>query len=241
MTRRLLAEAVGTFVLVFFAVGSAVFGSDKIGDLGVALAFGFVLLALAYSVGPISGCHVNPAVTLGVLLRRGIAAGEAGAYAGAQLVGAILAGALLRLMVAVGGITDKTGALGTNAWGKTVNGVGAFIIEVAMTFLLVLVVLLVTHADAAPGFAGLAIGLVLAMIHLVGIPLTGTSVNPARSIGPAVFEPSALSQLWLFIVAPLIGGAIAAGVAAVLLRPSAAAVADTRRDPTAAAPENPRA
>jgi aquaporin Z len=228
MTRRLVAEGVGTFVLVFFAVGSAVFGLDMIGVVGVALAFGFALLALAYSIGPISGCHVNPAVTLGVLLRRGISPGEAGAYVAVQLVGAVVAGALLRLMVVVGGITDKTGALGTNAWGKTVNGAGAFAIEVALTFLLVLVVLLVTQADAAPGFAGLAIGLVLAMIHLVGIPLTGTSVNPARSIGPALFEPSALRQLWLFIVAPLIGGAIAAGVAAVLSRAEGAPGA--RRD-----------
>ena len=108
MARRLLAEALGTFVLVFFAVGSAVFGIDQIGPVGVALAFGLVLLALAYTLGPISGCHVNPAVTLGVVLRGGISPREAGAYVGAQVVGAVAAGALLRLMVATGGISDKT-------------------------------------------------------------------------------------------------------------------------------------
>ena len=221
---RVIAEGVGTFVLVFFAVGSAVFGADRIGAVGVALAFGLVLLALAYALGPISGCHVNPAVTLGVLLRKGITAAEAGGYVAAQLVGGIVAGGMLRLLVAVGGIKDQTRVLGTNGWGETVNGVGAFVVEVLLTFLLVAVVLLVTRDDAAPGFAGLAIGLVLTVIHLVGIPLTGTSVNPARSIGPALFEGgAALSQLWLFVLAPLVGAVLAAGVVTVLVditRPS---------------------
>src|SRR6476661_514008 len=172
-TRKALAEGVGTFILVFFAVGAAVFGIQTIGKLGVAVAFGFVLLALAYAIGPVSGCHVNPAVTLGLLMRKGITMREAVTYWIAQVIGGI--------------------------------------IEVVMTFLLVLVVLLVTSRAAAPGFAGLAIGLVLTVIHLVGIPLDGTSVNPARSIGPALFnggEP--LAHVWMFIVAPLIGGAIAA-------------------------------
>jgi aquaporin Z len=217
--RRVLAEGVGTFVLVFFAVGSAVFGADRIGAVGVALAFGLVLLALAYALGPISGCHVNPAVTLGVLLRRGITPREAGGYVVAQLVGAVVAGGLLRLLVDVGGIQDQTRVLGTNGWGETVNGVGAFVVEVLLTFLLVAVVLLVTRPDAAPGFAGLAIGLVLTVIHLVGIPLTGTSVNPARSIGPALFEGgAALSQLWLFVLAPLLGAVLAAGVVGALVK-----------------------
>jgi len=222
-----LAEGVGTFVLVFFAVGSAVFGADRIGAVGVALAFGLVLLALAYALGPISGCHVNPAVTLGVLLRRGITTREAGGYVAAQLVGAIVAGGVLRLLVAVGGIQDQTRVLGTNGWGDTVNGIGAFMVETLLTFLLVAVVLLVTRAEAAPGFAGLAIGLALTVIHLVGIPLTGTSVNPARSIGPALFEGgTAVVQLWLFVLAPLLGAVLAAGVVTALtdgdraLRPS---------------------
>jgi aquaporin Z len=210
--RTLAAEAVGTFVLVFFAVGTAVFGIHDVGSLGVAVAFGLVLLALAYAIGPVSGCHVNPAVTLGVWLARRTSAREAGGYIAAQLVGAIVAGALLKAMVSWGGIKDQTGNLGANSWGKTVNGGGAFAIEVLMTALFVLVVLMVTGRATAPGFAGLAIGLALTAMHLVGIPLTGTSVNPARSIGPALFAGStALSQLWLFIVAPLVGAAVAYG------------------------------
>ena len=234
MSRRLVAEFVGTFVLVFFAVGSAVFGFDLIGPVGVALAFGLVLVAMAYTIGPVSGCHVNPAVTLGVLLNRGISAAEAGGYVAAQVVGATLAGGLLRFMVAVGGVRDQTGALGTNAWGKTVNGLGAFVVEVLLTFLLVFVVLQVTSRDAAPGFAGIAIGLVLTVIHLVGIPLTGTSVNPARSIGPALFEPAALGQLWLFIVAPLVGAVLAFAVARVL--GPGPGVDSRHEDPTSATP-----
>jgi aquaporin Z len=234
MSRRLIAEFVGTFVLVFFAVGSAVFGFDDIGPVGVALAFGLVLLALAYSIGPVSGCHVNPAVTLGVLLNKGMSAAEAGGYMAAQVVGAALAGGVLRFMVTAGGVRDQTGALGTNAWGKTVNGLGAFVVEVLLTFLLVFVVLLVTSRDAAPGFAGLAIGLVLTVIHLVGIPLTGTSVNPARSIGPALFEPAALGQLWLFVVAPLVGAVLAFAVSRALI--SALDVNSRDGDPTSATP-----
>ena len=190
LARRVVAEFIGTFILVFFAVGSAIFGIDKIGPVGVAFAFGFVLLALAYAIGPISGCHVNPAVTLGILLSRGIGAAEAGFYAVAQVIGAVVAAGLLKLLVTVGGITDQTGGLGTNSWGKSVNLFGALVVEILLTALLVLVVLLVTRVDAAPGFAGLAIGLVLTVIHLVGIPLTGTSVNPARPIGPALFAGS---------------------------------------------------
>jgi aquaporin Z len=218
LIRKIVAEFMGTAILVFFAVGSAVFGIDKVGDVGVAFAFGFVLLALAYAIGPVSGCHVNPAVTLGVLMRRGLPLREAIAYWIAQLLGGILGGALLKLMTSkFGKVTDQTGALGTNDWGKTITGGGAFLLEVILTFLLVFVVLLVTGRAAAPGFAGLAIGLVLTVIHLVGIPLDGTSVNPARSLGPAIFAGShAMSHVWLFIVAPLIGGALAALVAPLL-------------------------
>jgi aquaporin Z len=212
ITRKAMAEAVGTFILVFFGVGSAVFGIETMGRLGVATAFGFVLLALAYSIGPVSGCHVNPAVTLGVLLRRGISTTETVYYWAAQLVGAIVASALLKLLVSgFGGVTDESGGLGTNNWGDTITAGGTFVLEVVMTFLLVFVVLLVTSRAAAPGFAGLAIGLVLTVIHVVGIPLDGTSVNPARSIGPALFNGGeSLAHVWMFILAPLIGGALAA-------------------------------
>jgi aquaporin Z len=186
MVRKLAAEAVGTFILVFFAVGSAVFGVDKIGAAGVATAFGFVLLALAYAIGPVSGCHVNPAVTLGVVLARRMSPVEGALYWCAQAVGGIAGGALLKAMVSdsFGKITDRTGALGTNGYHSAAHDIsqsGAFVLEIVLTMLLVLVVLLVTGRAAAPGFAGLAIGLSLTVIHLVGIPLTGTSVNPARS------------------------------------------------------------
>jgi aquaporin Z len=233
LTRKALTEAVGTFVLVFFAVGAAVFGIETIGKLGVAIAFGFVLLALAYTIGPVSGCHVNPAVTLGVLLRKGITAREAVAYLIAQVVGAIVAAALLKLIVSgFGGAKDETGALGTNDYGKTVSLGGAMVIEVVLTFLLVFVVLLVTSRQAAPGFAGLAIGLVLTVIHLVGIPLDGTSVNPARSIGPALFNGGdSLAHLWVFIVFPMVGGAVAAVVAPLF----ETAVPKSDVDPTGAA------
>jgi aquaporin Z len=236
LARKVIAEGLGTGILVFFAVGSAVFGIEVIGAVGVAFAFGLVLLALAYSIGPVSGCHVNPAVTLGVLMRGGITAREAGAYWIAQVVGAVVGALLLKLMTTAGDVVDNTGALGTNDWGATVNLFGAFVLEVILTFLLVLVVLLVTGRAAAPGFAGLAIGLVLTVIHLVGIPLDGTSVNPARSLGPALVEGGTpLAHVWLFIVAPLLGGALAA-VVAPLLTPEVeiAEAAPAMIDPTGA-------
>ena len=222
LARKATSELIGTFTLVFFGAGSAVFGVDVIGATGVAFAFGLTLLALAYAIGPTSGCHVNPAVTLGVLLRRGISLPEAGAYWVAQILGGVGAGALLKVMVSsFGGVKDQTGALGTNAWGDRVSGGGAFVFEVLGTCLLVLIVILVTGRSAAPGFAGLAIGLVLIVIHLVGIPLDGTSVNPARSLGPALFAGGdALAQVWLFVVAPLLGAAIAALLAPIFDLPS---------------------
>ena len=213
MSHRITAELLGTFVLVFFGVGSAVYGIDTIGRLGVALTFGLVLLALAYAFGPVSGAHVNPAVTLAVLLNRGIRGIEAGAFMVAQLVGGILAGGALYLMVRFGGVTDQTGGLGTNGYGETVQLGGALAIEVAMTALLVMVILLTTRPDGQPAFAGLAIGLTLGAMVAVGIPLTGASLNPARSLGPAVFAGgTALAQVWVFVVAPVAGAALAVGL-----------------------------
>ena len=212
MSHRITAELIGTFVLVFFGVGSAVYGIDTIGRLGVALTFGLVLLALAYAFGPVSGAHVNPAVTLAVLLNKGIRAGEAGAFMAAQLVGGILAGGALYLMAHFGGVHDQTGSLGTNGYGETVNLGGALAIEVAMTALLVTVILLTTRPDGSPQFAGLAIGLTLGAMVAVGIPLTGASLNPARSLGPALFYPPAMAQVWVFIVAPVLGAALAVGL-----------------------------
>jgi aquaporin Z len=189
--------------------------------VGVALAFGLVLLALASALGPVSGCHVNPAVTLGVLLARGMTAPEAALYWVAQFAGAIAGAAVLKLLTSgFGNVTDETGALGSNGYGVTISAGGAFLLEALLTFVFVTVILLVTGRSAAPGFAGLAIGLTLAAVHLVAIPLTGTSVNPARSLGPALFAGShALSQVWLFILAPLVGAAVAAGVVRVIATP----------------------
>jgi aquaporin Z len=211
--RAIWAELVGTFCLVFFAVGSAVYGINAIGFTGVAFAFGLVLFPLAYAVGPISGCHVNPAVTLGALLTGRVDIGTAVGYWIAQFVGGILGAAMLKFMTTAGDVVDQTGALGANDYGGAVNLTGAIVIEVFLTFLLVFTVLAVTSKKGATPVAGAAIGLVLAIIHLVGIPLTGTSVNPARSLGPALFAGGVpLEHVWVFIVAPLVGGILAAAV-----------------------------
>ncbi|WP_079166751.1 MIP family channel protein [Streptomyces oceani] len=211
----LVAECLGTLLLVFFGVGAAVVAPDFIGSVGIALSFGLVLLALAYSLGTVSGCHVNPAVTLGMLVAKRIDLNVAVRYWVAQVVGGIL-GALLLFLVAtqVPGV-EIGGRFGSNGFGDRssvqINTFGAFVAEIVLTFLLVFVWLSVTHRVAMTGFGPLAAGLALAMVHLVGIPLTGTSVNPARSIGPALFAGgSALTQLWLFIIAPLVGAVLAA-------------------------------
>jgi aquaporin Z len=215
--RKYLAEFFGTFVLVFGGVGSAVLAGSHIGYVGVAFAFGLALLAMVYTIGPVSGCHINPAVTLGVLLAKRIGARDAAMYVVAQLLGAIAASALILLIAsgAAGGYDLPAGGLGANGFGLHSPGqysmVAAFIAEVILTMFLVFTVLGATDVKAPVGFAGVAIGLVLTLIHLVGIPITNTSVNPARSIGPALFVQGwALQQLWLFIVAPLVGAAIAA-------------------------------
>lgn len=210
---KYLAEFIGTAILVVFAVGSACFGLPSIGVLGVALAFGLVLLGLAFTIGPISGCHVNPAVTLDMLLARRITPNDAAAYVVAQVLGGILGAALIKLLSSVGTATMHVS--GANSFGAAagagINGSGAFLLEIILTFLLVLAVLRVTRGTDNHIYAGIAIGLTLTAIHLVGIPLDGTSVNPARSIGPALFSGgTALSQLWLFIAAPLIGAVLAA-------------------------------
>lgn len=218
MGRRFAAEFVGTFALVFLAVGAAVTGITGTavpasGVLGVAIAFGFVLIFLAYALGPISGCHVNPAVTLAMLLGRRMPVAEAIGFWIAQFAGAIAGAAMLKLFVSSFDVTDQTGSLGSNGWGATINGTGAFVLETVLTLLFVLTILLVTDRLATPGTAGLAIGAALTAVHIIGIPLTGTSVNPARSLGPALFAGGeALSQVWLFIVAPLVGGALAVAV-----------------------------
>lgn len=218
-----LAELVGTFVLVFGGVGSAVLAGDKIGNVGVALAFGLSLLAMVYTIGPISGCHVNPAVTLGLLLHGKVAPGTAAGYILAQVAGSII-GAGVILLVAHGreaGYIASVGGLGANGFGlhspDHYSVLSAFVAEVVLTMLLVLTVLGATDRKEQAGFAGIAIGFVLTLIHLVGIPITNTSVNPARSIGPALFVGGwALHQLWLFIVAPFVGAIFAAAAYATI-------------------------
>ncbi|MEU1624534.1 aquaporin [Streptomyces sp. NPDC020096] len=215
--RAITCEFLGTLLLVFFAVGSVVLAGEYVGTLGTALAFGFVLLALTGSFGAISGCHVNPAVTLGMLCAGRMDPRTAAGYWIAQFAGGIV-GATLLFVVAkqVPGLRTK-GTFGSNGYGSRsavgINIAGAFLTEVVLTFLLVFVVLAVTRRSTVVGFAGLPVGMALAVVHLVGIPLTGTSVNPARSLGPAIFAGgAALSQVWLFIAAPLVGGALAAAV-----------------------------
>ena len=213
--KKYLAEMVGTFVLTFLGCGTAVAlgcGSDTASIVGTAIAFGLAVVAMAYTIGGISGCYINPAITLGCFLSGRMTAKDCGMYMIFQVIGAILAAAALAGIVATASpdaiITTSTGA-NTCAYGVT-NGL---IVEIVLTMLFVLVVLGATSKTngATNNFAGLAIGLSLILIHLVGIHFTGTSVNPARSIGPALFQcGDALSQLWVFIVGPLVGGALAA-------------------------------
>lgn len=224
--RKLVAEFLGTMLLVIFAVGVATlsFGfkfagaSTSAGVVTTAFAFGLVLLALVYTIGPISGCHVNPAVTIGFVASGRMTVTEAIGYWIAQLAGGIV-GAVVLWAILEGSpqYSRATTGLGADGWGKHslvhLNWSGAFGAEVVLTFLFVLVVLSATSYVASAGFAGLAIGMALTVVHLLGIPLTGTSVNPARSLGPAVvLGGDAIRQVWLFIVAPLVGGVLAAFV-----------------------------
>lgn len=229
--RNLCAELLGTALLVFFGVGTATlsFGfkvagsSPSAGVVATALAFGLVLLVLVYAIGPISGCHINPAVTIGFLVSRRISIMDAVGYWIAQVVGGIIGAAVLFGVVHLSTHYQGKMGLGADGFGGNsmigLNAGGAFIAEAVLTFLFVFVILAVTRSVGNAAVSGLVIGLALALVHIIGIPLTGTSVNPARSIGPAIFAGGdALSQLWLFIVAPLVGGAVA-GLAYTALYP----------------------
>lgn len=215
MLKKPFAEFIGTFILVFFGVGSAVLMGEFIGFHGIAMAFGLSIVAAAYGIGAISGAHLNPAVSLGFLTSGQMSVSQFISHVIAQVIGAIV-GALVIYMIASGktGYDIAVNGLGANGWGAGYNGGystgAAFIFEFVATFIFVTVILGATGPGSVAGFAGLAIGLTLAGIHLVGINVTGVSVNPARSIGPALFVGgAAMSQLWLFIVAPLAGGALA--------------------------------
>ena len=211
--KKYLAEMIGTMVLVLMGCGAAVFAGAgqpfaSVGTLGVAFAFGLAVLAMVYTIGKISGCHINPAITLGLLLSKKISAKDAGLYMVFQVIGAIIGSAILYVLAKDSGSTTTF----TGANGYT-DLLPAFVAETVFTFIFVLVVLGVTSKGANNQFAGVAIGLTLVLVHIVCIPITGTSVNPARSIGPAIFQGGeALSQLWLFIVAPFLGAAISAVV-----------------------------
>lgn len=213
--KKLLAEALGTMVLVLMGCGAAVFFGCAVGTaqhLAVAFAFGLSVVAMAYCIGGISGCHINPAITLGVWLSKRMSGKEAIGYMIAQFIGALVGSAILYVLTSTGGYGEST-ATGANGFGEG-EMLQAFIAETVFTFVFVLTVLGATsEKNPAPKLAGLAIGLTLVLVHIVCIPITGTSVNPARSFGPAIFQGgAALSQLWLFIVAPFVGAALSAGV-----------------------------
>ncbi|GAB0101181.1 aquaporin Z [Nocardia sp. JMUB6875] len=223
LVRKVFAEALGTFVLVLGGVGTAVLAGSRVGALGVALAFGLTLLFLVYSIGPISGCHVNPAVTVGQLLLGRVNIVVAAAYWLAQIIGGLAAGAVVYAIAKNLPSYDRAkDGLGANGWGAhspskltlgeiTVNGYGlaaAITVEVILTALLVFVVLASTDQLSDIPLAGLSIGLTLTVIHLISIPVDNTSVNPARSLAVAFYQDGAPAQLWVFLVFPLIGGVL---------------------------------
>jgi aquaporin Z len=224
--KKAIAEFIGTFTLVFFGCGAAVIagmgtGPTAIDVLGIAFAFGLAIVGMAHGIGPISGCHVNPAVSFGVLVAGRMTMSDFVSYVIAQVLGAI-AGAIVLYIILSGKAAGWTGGLGQNGWGAGYLGqynlLSAFIFEVVATFIFLVCILGVTQKGSPAEFAGLAIGLTLVAIHIVGINVTGVSVNPARSLGPAIIgvgsNPAALGKVWLFIIAPLIG----AGIAGVLFK-----------------------
>jgi aquaporin Z len=221
-SQKFTAELIGTFVLVLGGCGTAVFAGGSVGFHGVALAFGLTVVAMAYGIGNISGAHLNPAVSVGAFCAGRMNAKDLALYVCAQIAGGLLAAALLSFIVDQYG--GERGTFAANGYGNdffrgaagymNLSAAGAFVIEMVLTFVFLIVILGVTDSRSTKGFAGLAIGLTLTLIHLISIPLTNTSVNPARSISQAIFADNALAlpQLWIFIVAPVLGAAIAAYV-----------------------------
>jgi len=214
--KKYSAELVGTLALVLIGCGSAAIAGNYIGFTGISFAFGLTVLAMVYAIGSISGCHINPAITIAMLVAGKIKGKDALFYIIAQCIGAILgAGILWAIAGGIPGFSIDVNGLGQNGFGAQSPAgyslTACFIAEVVLTALFLFVIFGATHENAPKGFAGIAIGFTLVLIHLVGIPITGTSVNPARSLGPAVFVGGdALAQLWLFIVAPIIGAVISA-------------------------------
>lgn len=212
--KKYFAESIGTFVLVLFGCGSAVVAGESLGVLGIAMAFGLSIVAMAYIIGPISGCHINPAVSLAMLLTGKMNGRDFIAYVLAQIIGAIAGAAIILLIIKSSSLPS---AFGTNGFASAsainISLIGALIVEVILTFVFVITILGVTSSKKTSKLAGIVIGLTLAFVHILGINITGTSVNPARSLGPAIFAGGiALEQVWVFIVAPLAGAALAAVV-----------------------------
>jgi aquaporin Z len=237
--QKLSAEAIGTFWLTFGGCGSAVIAANfpqiGIGLVGVAFAFGLTLLTMAYTIGHISGCHINPAVTVGLAAGGRFPASQIGPYVIAQVIGAIVGAALLYLIASGAPGFDIAKGFAANGYGDHSPGhyglLSCFVMEIVMTMMFLFIIMGATHGKAPVGFAPIPIGLGLTLIHLVSIPVTNTSVNPARSIGPALFAGSwAIGQLWLFIVAPLIGGVLGGVIyRSISEQPSAPVVGDPAR------------
>jgi aquaporin Z len=215
--KKYVAELVGTFVLVLMGCGSAVLAGSAIGFVGISFAFGLSVLAMVYAIGGISGCHINPAVSISMLAAGKLSVKDTVAYIAAQCVGAIIGAAALYWIATGNPQYSLASGLGQNGYDLAspsgFSMASAFVAEVILTFIFLLVIHGSTSEKAPKGFAGISIGLSLVLIHLVGIPVTGTSVNPARSLGPAIIVGgTALNQLWLFWIAPIIGGLLAAAV-----------------------------
>ena len=205
MIKKAIAECIGTFVLVLFGTGTAVIGGgvEGIGILGIAMAFGLSIVAMAYSIGTISGCHVNPAVSIAMFINKRMTAKELAYYVIAQILGALLGTVTLVTILKSSGMTLSN--LGQNSFGN-LGASGSFLVEFVLTFVFILVIMAVTGKKGITNLAGIVIGLTLVLVHLLGISLTGTSVNPARSLAPALFVGGeAISQLWVFIIAPILG------------------------------------
>jgi aquaporin Z len=214
--KKYLAELVGTFILVLFGCGTAVVAGDKVGILGIAFAFGLGLIAAAYGIGPISGCHINPAVSLGVWVAGRLSLKDMFGYWVGQFIGGVLAAGVLAVIAkgVAGGYHIAGSGLGQDGWGPGYQGgyniTSAIVFEFVATLIFVIVVLGSTQKSAPAGFAGLAIGITLVVIHIFGIHITGVSVNPARSFGPAILVGGqALAQVWLFLLVPSVAGAVA--------------------------------
>jgi aquaporin Z len=237
--QKLSAEAIGTFWLTFGGCGSAVIAANfpqiGIGLVGVAFAFGLTLLTMAYAIGHVSGCHINPAVTVGLAAGGRFPASQIAPYVVAQVIGAIVGAALLYLIASGAPGFDIAKGFAANGYGQHSPGhyglLSCFVTEIVMTMMFLFIIMGSTHGKAPVGFAPIPIGLGLTLIHLVSIPVTNTSVNPARSIGPALFAGSwAIGQLWLFIVAPLIGGVLGGVIyRSISEQPSAPVVGDPGR------------